>query len=745
DRSLSAIDSAGLAPHELPWLYFLRGVRADLRGESAEAERAFEQATRSAVTEMQEAYFGSLVFRQRIQEVPASEEIAAELRDRWERFKGDAAAYPYAREYAVVLYNLDRVEEAVEVINEELLNEASGYGSHEKQHLRLLKGMIAGPETERGREVLREMIRFGEEREAMAIGLYLLSRSPERAEDTEFSEFLNTLISREEPHPLLGQLYLLRSQLALRRAERAREAGEAERAREQTALAEADARRMLDQFPGMRQIDKVYRLLAFATLQREPAQYRVAADFLTQLRDQTESAGERATLNRLIGDCYFLNNDFANAADFYEAAVSAQPGTGISGSLFLRLVTAELRAGRIESALLHVDQADFTGQISPEARWQVEWNVARALQAEGALEQALERVRLLVGDADNDRVPTYLDLRLQWLWLRLRLMSGESGESLVEAAGGLFDRIRAIPSETLGASEAGLLLTEIGLLRAKVLIAAGDSEAGLAALEILRAEHPESSAAERSYIVEADYFAEADEFEAARDRLTELASRYPESPFAAEALFEAALHAERLGSEGYREAVRLLDLIGQEYPESPLLFYARLRQGDLLRSMNDFASAQTIYENLINRYPEHPRRYLAEISRADCMMALARDNPGPWEDAAVALERLLDLPNLPVALQIEAGYKLGFAFAKREQSEQAKEAFVLMYTRFLEDPERPDDLDATGRYWMSRILLELGELYEREGNAVEAKRIYRQIVAYNLPGRDLAQSRSRSI
>ena len=34
-----------------------------------------------------------------------------------------------------------------------------------------------------------------------------------------------------------------------------------------------------------------------------------------------------------------------------------------------------------------------------------------------------------------------------------------------------------------------------------------------------------------------------------------------------------------------------------------MVYHAGLKQGDLLRLMNDFSSAQLLFENLINNYP----------------------------------------------------------------------------------------------------------------------------------------------
>ena len=58
------------------------------------------------------------------------------------------------------------------------------------------------------------------------------------------------------------------------------------------------------------------------------------------------------------------------------------------------------------------------------------------------------------------------------------------------------------------------------------------------------------------------------------------------------------------------------------------------------------------------------------------------------------------------------------------------------------DGENAIRLGVTGRYWMSRTLLELGTRLEAQGQLAEARRVYRKMVAYNLPGRTLAQSRA---
>lgn len=409
----------------------------------------------------------------------------------------------------------------------------------------------------------------------------------------------------------------------------------------------------------------------------------------------------------------------------------------------MRLITAEVRSNQMDAALQHIDQADFTGGVSVSDRWRAEWNIAQALKAEGRLDMALTRVRLLLeGGAAN--VPTTLDVRLRWMEAYLSFLAKDE-VGLLERVSALLARVESLPVENLDAVESKLLITEILLLQAQILIASGQANEGMLVLERLRVGYANSAAAQRSYLTEADYHGSIADLKAAQETLSKLASVYPDSVLAPQAIFGAGIYCERRGAEYFEEAVRLHNKIAESYPGDALVFSARLKQGDLLRKMNNFAGAQIIYENLINSYPTHPLRYVPELSRVDCMLALAKNNASQLNDVVISLERLIDIPNLPVDFQAEVGFKWGFALLKRDAPKEAKDVFMLISSRFLLDGDQAVQLGSTGRYWMSRALLALGSILEESGELAEAKRVYRKMVAFNLPGRNLALDRANSI
>lgn len=727
DAALEQVKVGELATIDRPWYYLLLGLSAESAGATEALVDAFGRARDVAVSEAQAAYFEALILREEIRRTPTDESLAAEVRRQLRSLQGTRAAFPFAREYAVMMYNMGRQVEAERVIDREL-NAQSTYGRYERDQLLLLRAMIIGVDTVSGRAALRELVRSGGDVQAMAIALQLLASGDASALD-ELAVFLGEMTSSPEAHPLMGQMYYMRSELALARGD--------------TEQAEQGAKLVLEQFPGLTQIENVYRLFAYAAVfQRTPPQYRTAADYLIQMRDRAESTALRVELNRLIGDCYFLKGDYLDAADFYRSAYEQASGAG--EGLFLRLVTAELRSGQVDEALQQVDEADLGDDLSPVDRWKIEWNIAQALLGREEAELALERVQGLVGGGSAVSIPASLDLRLRWLEARLLLMGG-STEGVEVKVDSLLGRIRSFPEGVLDESEVRLLITESLLLKAELLMRSGDAEAGRAVLESLRVGYPSSAAAERSYLREADFYSATGNLEAAQQTLSVLAERYPESALAPQALFEVAQLGQQRGVAHYADAVRTLSQLSEDYPENSLYFAAQLKQADLLRLMNDFSGAQIIYENLINRYPEHPLLYLAMLSRADCMLALARNDVGRLEDASLVLERLMDLPGLPVDVQAEAAYKWAFALQQRGLDEAAVEVYSLLSSRFLLDADNVVRLGPTGRYWVSRAMLDLGELLQAQGDANEARRVYRKMIAYNLPGKTMAQVRADRI
>ena len=78
---------------------------------------------------------------------------------------------------------------------------------------------------------------------------------------------------------------------------------------------------------------------------------------------------------------------------------------------------------------------------------------------------------------------------------------------------------------------------------------------------------------------------------------------------------------------------------------------------------------------------------------------------------------------------------------KRAQAAKAQTVFWSVVDAFLLDPAQAAKLGAKGRYWVSRALLELGQIHEEAGRLDEAQRAYQLIVDHKLAGTAQAQAK----
>ena len=716
-----------LPPAERGWAHFLQGMMAELMGDLKRSNAAYEEATKSAVSELQRARFQLEQLRVRLLSGPATEQEAANLKQNMERLQGQKPGYAAARYYAVALNALGRQAEAVTVLQRQLQSLPPEF-RQELDDMRLLLGLIAGAESGVGRNALFGLLDRAVTSEPQRMALQLLARASNNGTArTEFRAKLDQLIAAPTPHPILEDLLVFRAQVAL--------------AEQNYGRAEEDAKTLLERFPGSQL--KAQALSVLTGVAWELRRFRTAADYAAQLRQELPAGDARAQLGVLVADAYFRAGDFKNAADAYGSAQREPPEAVAPGQLLFQRVLAEINAGRLDAAQTLLDEPAGSAGIDAVSRWQAEWNLAQALQVDGQTAQALKRVTRLVGEPGATALKADLFVRMAWLQARLAFESGSPAEAIR-----LVDVLLAAPAT--GALPIPLrndVTSTSILLKAQALLALSKTrpaaaQEGLDLLKKLRADHPDADAAVYSFIAEADYYAARNEIVAAQTLFTSLADQHPDSPYAPFALFEAALTVERRGQDNYyEEADRLIERLVTTYPKSDLVFYARLKEGDLLRKLNRFGQAQQVYELLVNDPAQHQDVLLAQLALADCHYAQAASDPSHWESAATIYERLQDLPTAPVDLRVEAGFKHGYALAKRGAAARAQATWMLVINSFLLDATRAAELGAKGRYWMSRVLLELGDLYEKEAKLDEARRAYELLLREKLPGGTLAEQR----
>jgi len=732
------IAESDLAEADRAWYWFLAGALWDTAPvrNLTEANRFYLMAEAAAPTELARARFQLAAEQVRLQLFGVESEADLKPgRDNYDRYKGTQLGYAYAEAHAVALHLLGRNGEAVDFLAAELV----ALPRQERDwwdKLRLDLGLIGDRSRNgSGRTALVQLLDTGfnpgRQRQALQLLAEASRAEPERS---HFRVELNRLIGAVPRHPILESLLYYRAQLALSDAD--------------YRQAERDANALLTTFPG-----SGLRAHAFGVLTQsawEQRRYRSVADNARKARAELpERLGQaRAILGVLEAEAWFRAEDYRSAADAY-AAVLRERSEGLErhrlGELMFQRVLAEINSGSGDGAKV-LDELDADPAFDPENRWQAEWYLARALRAQGDTAEAYARVTKLLGPARGmaDIRPAAtataaapglkpeLRARMAWLQARLSFEAGRHEETL-----GLVESMAAAPLEIESGLQKGIA-SDLLLLRARAELASGREAAALETLKRLRDEFPGADAAIYSYLIESGYYADQDKIGEAQLKLTSLTDSpaYAKSVYLPYALFQLAILSERLGGEkNFEEANRRIEQLvnsagAADQPD--LIFSARLKQGDLLRLLNDFPRAQRAYEDLVNRYPRRPDVVLAQLRLAQTHHAQRLADPSHAEIARLKFEELRDRVDAPPDVRVEAGYNLGLLLEWRGQWERAIGVWWDVIIPFLTENKEGIEPGAKRPYWLATTLVSLGELLEKQERIDEARKVYQLLIDHKL-------------
>jgi len=312
---------------------------------------------------------------------------------------------------------------------------------------------------------------------------------------------------------------------------------------------------------------------------------------------------------------------------------------------------------------------DQFGGLDVASRWEAEYNLLDAMREAGRIEDAFRRLRRLLDDDEADPREDRLEARLRWMEARLALDAGRVAE-VPEMADRLIAWLRE--DAELSDVERAAVESYVLLLKGEAFLRLGLRSDGVAVLMDLRERFPDSGPEMLSYLMESRLSAGENNVVDAQQSLVSLADRFPDSRYAPIALWEAALLAEQRGLDSaYREAMGLLERLLQRFPQHRLAFYARIKQADLSRKLNDFSTALQLYESILAEYPDDPERYRAELSRGDCLLARGSASAESLVAATVVFDRLFEDYRTPPDAAVEAGYKWVVALRQRGLSAEA--------------------------------------------------------------------------
>ncbi len=731
-QRLAGVEAVALPVGDAAWFWFLSGWVKQVEGDSDEAIALFDSARDVAggASPALESQIGYLVFRSMLESQTASAETIPQLQNALLENEGRAVRFLYAQQLAVLLFDSGDQDAAINLITESLSVIPEGL-AREKAQFQLLATMSAGLARVEGRQAMSELISANQFPDLMSIALQqAFSRA--RLSNGEGGDVIRATLAgliEGGEHALLDQALYYRAVFRFLDND--------------YVGAEEDAAELQGRFPNSPYRRGMLALQASSAWNR--SRYRTAASRLQKMRTEFGDLQEDFRLSALIADCYLraglqsnTRDDYRNAAEAYATALANVSLVSQGGPLFFQLVYARLKAGQLDLALQAIDDSELRDLAGTEIIWQTQWMALREMRRVGRVSDAYERAQeAVLAESENP----FLKLRMLWLTARLSVVSGDPeytidwvGEiesfvasgALAEADEDLLNKVLA--SSLLSLSESHFALEE--------------PEEAVALLERLRAEYSGYESALLSYISQARYFSSVNRTVEAQQLLVSLADEYVDHRLAPVALFEAALNAEQRGQDAYLdEATKLLQRIASDYPESEIVFRARLMQADLLRRLNKFGSAEQIYYLLENEYVDRPDRFLAQMSMADTLLAQADGDPRKFDGAVSRLELLMDLPEAPLDFRVEAGLKLGQAWRSRGEALKAKQLFWLIYDQMLGEELGIRGLTSLGRYWVARCLFGLAELATEEGEVDQANFFYLKIIEHRLNGVELARAR----
>ena len=730
-RSLEGIVIEDLPPEERGWFHLLKGIGALAGKERELAQIHFDKAMGIAVSETQRTEFLLLRHRAEISTGKPDEVLAVKLKQQWEKFKGKSAGYDFALEYASVLQSLNRTEEAIAVIDSQLKSIPS-QNAEKKAHLLLALGLLdQNPNSNLGRDALSSLVEKAEEPALAKVGLRILaSRFDPKKDDGTYMAFVDRLLSSTKPHPLRENLLLLRAHAALA-------AGADNEVDEYCS-------RLMQEYPASPWRLDALKALATIAWRTRPPRYRKAADYLNQIQAAEEEAGLDFNKTALLmADCHFLAHDYENASTAYQNLLKQKFGLEIQAKALFQFVQSQIELGNLDQAAATLDDKEVDSR-KLSSWWRAEWNLIAALKERDGAGTAFARVQNTLKTVDG-KAPEAIGIRLTWLQAQLSLDLDEHLKSTPELAEKVMSMLEN--SSTLEKDQFDMLRAQAILTKGQGLLRLTRADESFVVFERLRSLYPDSEQAALSYLLEANHHSAQNHLAEAQRKLVTLAERFPNSEYAPRALYEASINAERRGlPESLQEAFGLLKKMTKSFPKSDLLFYARLRQGHLLRNLNDFGAALEIYDEILKNeiFGQHEERSLAALAKADCLYAMAKSDSATFGDVALRYSDLYTLGSLPVDLRIEAGYKRALCFRKAIKTDEAQAACWEVIQLFVQSDDFFNELGGKGRYWASKTILELGDMLEQQGSSKQAVKVYDLILKHDLPGKALATSRAGS-
>ncbi|NLI83517.1 MAG: tol-pal system protein YbgF [Deltaproteobacteria bacterium] len=121
---------------------------------------------------------------------------------------------------------------------------------------------------------------------------------------------------------------------------------------------------------------------------------------------------------------------------------------------------------------------------------------------------------------------------------------------------------------------------------------------------------PEPVSPEKALYDKASELYQQGKYDLARKEFQTLASKYPKSELADNALFSVG--ECHFAEKKYQDAIEVYQQVLDRYPKGDRIPHALLKQGTAFQQMGDPTAARILYERLLEKYPDSPQAQIAK-------------------------------------------------------------------------------------------------------------------------------------
>ncbi len=437
-----------------------------------------------------------------------------------------------------------------------------------------------------------------------------------------------------------------------------------------------------------------------------------------------EGSPERADALFKAGDAYYRAENFSDAEQRYRAFISDFPNDENLANALHQLGLSLAKINRRTEALATFQTVETRHTASPFAE-KAALSSADVMRAGGQWAAALDKYTQ-VGEAYPNSTAAATSLHQRGLILHHYLKRYADAQVAFEAVISNYPDSKYAPQATY--------------MRGFCLWSQGQTEAAVQTCLDFVDQYPDSEWTPEVIFWLAEQYYNQSAYKKAEPLFMRIAEHFKGNDLAPHALYRAGRAAA--AQANYVVAIERYSAVAKTYPDSDVLPQTRFAQGDALSELGEFARGILAFEEIIKNYPESHLVSSAWGRKGDCQFSLATEKPARYAEAMASYQSILDRSSAPLALKLQAEYKVGRCLEKTNAPDRAFNRYMsVVYTFINENVER----SPSSVVWFTRSAFGAAALKEKEKAWLEAVQIYDRVLEADTPAQSEAAKRIEKI